>query len=406
MAVKALYFSCRHHPNPGSAPSPSRLGSPELSHCDKEAGAGGLRQGASGEPSRGAQDTGPGGQDCERTNETASSEPGPGGGALRARWGGPAGPGHSKVQGPRGPPAGEEGQAAFSGQGPDGVPEARSYSSSERKPVTSIRAGGPGGEEGVCCQARHAPRPASASLLFRLGAQTRAFRGGAFLFLLPQHPSPTPEKAPGLEAQPERPWDGGGGPAPHSLQTASSIQAVQGKEGNVVSLASHSAPAALARSSFLQRSSSSKKEPLLGAGGIFLQQPTLTSPEGPDAGGTQGSNRTPPPPAEAPAAPSQMRPCGQTHSATYGSRWMNGQGSWTEGPPAGLSADFSKSRHAHTYTRMYKQTDTNRKVGACSHMCCKTPAWLLKGGQKHFLTPKKPDSTASAERPGPTESCP
>lgn len=148
MAIKALYFSCRHHPNPGSAPSPSRLGSPELSHCDKEAGAGGLRQGASGEPSRGAQDTGPGGQDCERTNETASSEPGPGGGALRARWGGPAGPGHSKVQGPRGPPAGEEGQAAFSGQGPDGVPEARSYSSSERKPVTSIRAGVPGVRRG------------------------------------------------------------------------------------------------------------------------------------------------------------------------------------------------------------------------------------------------------------------
>lgn len=60
-----------------------------------------------------------------------------------------------------------------------------------------------------------------------------------------------------------------------------------------------------------------------------------------------------------------------------------------KGPQQALSADFYKSQHAHTYTRMYKQTDTNRKVGACSHVCCKTPAWLLKGGQKHFLTPKK-----------------
>lgn len=101
------------------------------------------------------------------------------------------------------------------------------------KRVTSIRAGVPGGEEGVYYQARHAPRPESASLLFRLGAQTRAFCGGTFQFLLPQHPSPTPEKTPGLEAQPESPWDGGGGPAPHSLQKAGSVHAVQGKEGHV-----------------------------------------------------------------------------------------------------------------------------------------------------------------------------
>lgn len=57
--------------------------------------------------------------------------------------------------------------------------------------------------------------------------------GGTFQFLLPQHPSPTPEKTPGLEAQPESPWDGGGGPAPHSLQKAGSVHAVQGKEGHV-----------------------------------------------------------------------------------------------------------------------------------------------------------------------------
>lgn len=80
---------------------------------------------------------------------------------------------------------------------------------------------------------RHAQRPGSTSLLFRLGTQTRAFCGGVFLLLLPQHPSPAPEKAPGLEAQPRSPWDGGGGPAPHSLQKSGSVHAVQGKEGNV-----------------------------------------------------------------------------------------------------------------------------------------------------------------------------
>lgn len=242
MAIKALCFFCRHHPNPGSAPSPSRLGSPELSHCDKEAGAGGLRQGASGEPSRGAQDPGPGGQDCARTNETASSEPGPGGGTLRARWGGPAGRGHSKVQGPRGPPAGEEGQAAFSGQGPDGVPEGRSCSSSEAETCHVHQSGGPGGEEGVCYQARNAPRPGSASLLFRLGAQTRAFCGGAFLFLLPQHPSPTPEKAPGMEGEAQ---------PPTASKKPAPSRRCRARRGTSVSLASHSAPAALARGSFL-----------------------------------------------------------------------------------------------------------------------------------------------------------
>ena len=67
------------------------------------------------------------------------------------------------------------------------------------------------------------------------------------------------------------------------------------------------------RGALLQR-----KNPSLERGGggvIFLQQPTLSSPEGPAAGGAQGCNRTPPPPAEAPAAPSRVRPCGQTHSA-------------------------------------------------------------------------------------------
>ena len=39
-------------------------------------------------------------------------------------------------------------------------------------------------------------------------------------------------------------------------------------------------------------------------------------PEGPDPGRAQGSSRTPPPPAEAPAAPSQVRLCSQIHSAT------------------------------------------------------------------------------------------
>ena len=224
------------------------------------------------------------------TGETAPSEPGPGRGALRPGWHGLAG------RGPRGPPA-EEGQAASRGR----VLRAEAAAPLRRTPVRSTRAGVLGVRRGS------AIRPGSASVLFRLGAQTRAFCGGAFLVLLPQHPSPTPEKAPGREGEAQ---------PPRASKKPAPSRRCRARRGASVSLASQPRQrwpeAPFTRGALLQRKNPSWER---GGGVSSCSSPHSALLKAQPRGGAQGCNRTPPPPAEAPAAPSRVRPCGQTHSA-------------------------------------------------------------------------------------------
>lgn len=246
----------------------------------------------------------------------------------------------------------------FPGAGPGRV----SYQARGREGVSYQ----PGGEEGSAIRpgtlrGQAAPSPFSDWGL-RLGPSAGAFFCSSFHSSPPQ-PQRRPrawrlgQGAPGMEGEAQRPT-ASRRPAP-SLRCGA-------RRGTSTSLASHSAPAVLAGSSFPQRSSSSTREPLsVGWEVIFPEQPALSVPEGPDPGRAQGSNRRPlhQQRRQSPIADETLWPDPQCHlerQTGKGAGQLDGRG-----PQQALSADSSENQHAHTHTRTH--THRHQQEGVRAH---------------------------------------